>query len=208
MGFSDFFSSGGTKQESNTGFIGADKNRASAIGIDGLAGLFNSADDLYRNQTIPQFTMSSAIPGLFKEQEGAANAFANNMFAKASAGGALRGQFSMNNTPGIVGSAITNMGSTLLPLISQNLQNAMLIPEQIRTQRFNNVMTPLQAIVAGLGSSSSGTSAGPGLGYVLGDSFMSSFGKGMGQQFSGTTEKQQKGAGLDGLYSGLMGGIG
>ena len=68
--------------------------------------------------------------------------------------------------PAFVGLSITNMGATLLPMISRNLQNAMLIPEQIQTQRFNNSMTLLQAIVSGLGSSSSGTSAGPGLGYV------------------------------------------
>src|SRR5690242_5718049 len=91
-----------------SGFVGYDKNRASAAAMDGLNNLFTSADDLYRNKAIPQFNMSSSIPGLFKEQEGAANAFANKMFANASAGGALRGEFSQNNTPGIVGSAITN----------------------------------------------------------------------------------------------------
>ena len=42
--------------------------------------------------------MSSSIPGLFKEQEGAANAFANKMFSNASSGGALRGQFRSKNT--------------------------------------------------------------------------------------------------------------
>lgn len=153
------YSKSESSQRSNSGFLeGSDKEFASRTGVNGMAGLFDSANDLYRNQAIPQFNMSSTIPGLFKEQEGAANAFANNLFAKASAGGALRGQFSPNNTPGIVGSAITNMGATLFPMISQNLQNAMLIPEQIRTQRFNNVMSPLQALIAGLGSTSSGSS--------------------------------------------------
>ena len=153
------FGKSDSNQESNSGFLGKDKGYASDTAVNGLAGLFDSANDLYRNKAIPQFNMSSSIPGLFQEQEGAANAFANKMFANASAGGALRGQFSPNNTPGIVGSAITNMGATLLPMISQNLQNAMLIPEQIRTQRFNNVMTPLQALIAGLGSSAKGESS-------------------------------------------------
>ena len=92
--------------------------------------------------------------------------------------------------PAFVGSSITNLGATLLPMISRNLQNAMLIPEQIQTQRFNNSMTLLQAIVSGLGSSSSGTSAGPGLGYVRGSAFMDNFGKGLGQQIPGTVPKQ------------------
>jgi len=153
------FGKSDSSQESNSGFLGKDKGYASDTAVNGLAGLFDSANDLYRNKAIPQFNMSSSIPGLFQEQEGAANAFANKMFANASAGGALRGQFSPNNTPGIVGSAITNMGATLLPLIAGNLKDAMLIPEQIRTQRFNNVMTPLQAIIAGLGSSAKGESS-------------------------------------------------
>lgn len=153
------FGKSNSSQESNSGFLqGPDKARASGTSVDRLVGLSDAAEDLFRNKAVPQFNMSSTIPGLFQEQEGAANALANKMFANASAGGALRGQFSMNNTPGIVGSAITNMGATLLPLISQNLQNAMLIPEQIRTQRFQNAMTPLQALIAGLGSSASGKS--------------------------------------------------
>lgn len=154
------FGKSNSNQESNSGFLqGPDKARASGAAVEGLTGLYDAANDMFRNQPIPQFNMSSNIPGLFQEQEGAANAFANKMFANASAGGALRGMFSPNNTPGIVGSAITNMGATLLPMISQNLQNQMLIPEQIRNQRFTNVMTPLQALIAGLGSTAKGESS-------------------------------------------------
>ncbi len=155
-----------SSSDANSGFLQPEKAAASATANSGLANLFTSADDLYRNKAVPQFNMSQNIPGLFKEQEGAANAFANKMFANASAGGALRGQFSMNNTPGIVGSAITNMGATLLPMISQNLKDSMLIPETIRTQRFNNVMSPLQALIAGLGSTS--TSRGQSEGWGTG----------------------------------------
>lgn len=162
---------------SNSGFMsGSDKEFASKTGVNGLANLFTSADDLYRNKAIPQFNMSQKIPGLFQEQEGAATAFANNLFGKASAGGALRGQFSPNNTPGIVGSAITNMGSTLFPIISQNLKDNMLIPEQIRTQRFQNVMSPLQVLINGLGSQSNSSSSafGTGGGMSTGDGGMGS----------------------------------
>lgn len=159
------FSQSDSQQKSNSGFLeGSDKDFASRTGVNGLAGLFASADDLYRNKAVPQFNMSQKIPGLFQEQEGAANVFANNMFSKASAGGAMRGQFSPNNTPGIVGSAITNMGAQLFPIIGQNLQNQMLLPEQIRTQRFQNVLSPLQALIQGLGSNSSGSSSSLGVG--------------------------------------------
>ena len=62
MGFLGFFSSGGTKQESNTGFLPANKGYASDTAVNGLAGLFTSADDLYCNHAMPQFNMSSTIP--------------------------------------------------------------------------------------------------------------------------------------------------
>lgn len=209
MGLSDFFSSGGSKstQSSNSGFLENDKKLASVTGYDGLANLFTSADDLYRNKAVPQFNMSSNIPGLFKEQEGAANAFANKMFANASAGGAMRGQFSPNSTPGIVGSAITNMGSTLLPMIAGNLQNAMVIPEQIRTQRFQNVLSPLQALIQGLGASAQGTSqtSGPGLGYQFGNAFMQSFGGGLGSSMASGASAGMGGGGLEGMASALKG---
>ena len=168
MALTSFFSSGGTKQTSNSGFLeGKDKFGASGRAFDGLRVLSNDTQEQFQ-APLPQFTMSSSIPGLFQEQEGAAQAFANKMFANASAGGALRGQFSINNTPGIVGSAITKMGATLLPMISQNLQNQMLLPEQIFNQRFTNAMTPLQALISGLGSSAKGTASGFGIGAQFG----------------------------------------
>lgn len=192
-------------QESNSGFIGDDKKVASKTGTYGAHSLFENATARL-NSPLPQFNMSSTIPGLFKEQEGAAQAFANKMFANASAGGALRGQFSINNTPGIVGSAITKMGATLLPMISQNLQNQMLIPEQIRAQRVQNAMSPLQALVAGLGTTSSGQSAGPGLGYQFGNSFLQSFGNGLGSSLASGASSGLGGGGLSGMAAGIRGG--
>lgn len=166
-----------SNQESNSGFLqGPHKFGASSRAFDGLRVLSNDTQEQFQSP-VPQFNMSSNIPGLFQEQEGAANAFANKMFANASAGGALRGQFSPNNTPGLIGSAITNMGATLFPMIAQNLQNAMLIPEQIRAQRVQNAMSPLQALIAGLGSSASGKS----------DAFNMSFGLGGGGGGGGAT---------------------
>lgn len=206
MGLTSLFSSGGTKQTSNSGFLeGKDKFGASGRAFDGLRVISNDTQEQFQ-APLPQFNMSSSIPGLLKEQEGAAQAFANKMFANASAGGALRGQFSINNTPGIVGSAITNMGATLLPMISQNLQNQMLIPEQIRAQRVQNAMSPLQALVAGLGTTSSGQSAGPGLGYQFGNSFLQSFGNGLGSSLASGASSGLGGGGLSGMAAGIRGG--
>lgn len=204
MGMFDFFGGGGSKSESNSGFLGDDKKVASKTGVYGAHDLFDSAKARL-DSALPQFNMSSSIPGLFKEQEGAAQAFANKMFANASAGGALRGQFSPNNTPGVVGSAITNMGATLLPLISSNLQTAAMVPEQIFAQRMSNAMSPLQALISGLGSTYSGRQTAPGLGYQFGNSFMQSFGGGLGSSLASGASAGMGGGGLEGMASALKG---
>ena len=158
------FSESDSQQKSNSGFNENEKSLASVTAYDGLANLFTSADDFYRRKSIPQFTMSERFPGLFKEQEGFANAFANNLFSKASGTTAARGQLSPLNFSNVVGSALTNAAPTLLPLIGQNLQNQMLLPEQIRTQRIQNVLSPLQALIQGLGSNSSGSGSSMSVG--------------------------------------------
>lgn len=195
MGMFDFFGGGGSKSESNSGFLGDDKKVASKTGVYGAHDLFDSAKARL-DSALPQFNMSSSIPGLFKEQEGAAQAFANKMFANASAGGALRGQFSPNNTPGIVGSAITNMGATLLPLISNNLQTAAMVPEQIFAQRMSNAMSPLQALISGLGATSSGQQTAPGLGYTGANYLMQGLFGGGGEKPTGAQ------AGLGAIFGG------
>ena len=136
-----------SSSQSNSGFAGFDKNAASKYSANRLFEVGNRAFGELQAE-VPQFKMSQEIPGLFQEQEGAANAFAKKMFANASASGALGGKFSPNNIPGLVGSAITNMGATLMPMISDNLKTSFLMPEQIRAQRYQNVMSPLQALVS------------------------------------------------------------
>lgn len=159
--------SGSTQQSSsqstaNSGFSTGWKDAVSDTSVNRLVGLSNVAEDMVRNQAIPQFQFSSTTPGLFKEQEGWANAFANQLFNKVSGSAAARGQLSPFNIPAVVGSALTKAAPTILPLIGQNLQNAMVIPETIRTQRFQNAMSPLQALIQGLGSTQQSTSFGQG----------------------------------------------
>lgn len=153
-----------SQQNANSGFSPQFKDSASDFTINRLVGLSDGAEDLLRNHALPQFQFSQTTPGLFKEQEDWAQAFANQLFNKVSGSAAARGQLSPFNVPAVVGSALTKAAPTILPLIGQNLQNAMVVPETIRTQRFQNAMSPLQALIAGLGSSSSGGSAGSGFG--------------------------------------------
>lgn len=149
-----------SQSTSNSGFSTGDKDAISGFARNRLFGLSDVAEDMVRNQALPQFQFSQQFPGLFKEQEGFANAFASQLFNKVSGSAAARGQLSPFNTGSIVGSALTKAAPTLLPLIAQNLQTAMVVPETIRTQRFQNAMSPLQALIAGLGSSSQASASG------------------------------------------------
>lgn len=206
MGLGDFFSSGGHQQtsssSSHSGFSTGDKDTVSGFSRNRLFGLSEVAEDMVRNQALPQFQFSEKFPGLFKQQEGFADAFAKQLFSGVSGSAAARGQLTPFNVPGIVGSALTKAAPALLPMIGQNLQTAMVVPETIRTQRFNNALSPLQALVAGLGSQSSqmssGQSAGPGLGYVGAGSFLKGFGGGLGEALG------SGGGSLGGIVSGLF----
>jgi hypothetical protein len=151
-----------SSNQSNSGFMGPEKQAANTQSYNRLIDLSDVANRQL-SSAVPQFQFSQALPGLFKEQEGWANAFASQLFNKTSGSAAARGQLTPFNTPAVVGSALTKAAPTILPLIGQNLQNSFLIPEQIRESRFNRAMSPLQALIAGLGATSSGSSSGFGV---------------------------------------------
>ena len=168
-----------SRSSANSGFLERDKYGVSEGASKRLFGLSDVAEDMVRNQALPQFNVGAN--GLFKEQEGWANSFANNLFSKFSGNAAARGQLSPMNISNVVGGALTNAAGTILPMISQNLFNAKLIPEQIRTQRFQNAMSPVQALIQGLGSSSTGASDASGFNVGGGGSFGGGGGGGGGR---------------------------
>jgi hypothetical protein len=157
--------SSSSQSASNSGFQQGGqhgKGWASELAVRGLGRTYNRNMERLEGQPLPQFQFSQTMPGLFQEQEGWANAFANQLFNKTSSSAAARGQMSPFNLPAVVGSALTKAAPQILPMIAQNLQTAALMPEQIFAQRTQNVMSPLQALVAGLGSGSSSSSVGSG----------------------------------------------
>lgn len=83
------------------------------------------------------------------------NQAAGQMFANASAGGALRGQVTQDNTQGIVGNAITNLGAAALPYVSEWQKMAAAAPEQALQQRLGYLQAATGNDVALLGGSSS-----------------------------------------------------
>lgn len=172
-----------SNSQSNSGFMPDQRYWASKESAEGLIDMAQKARG-HLGDAVPQFQFSQTTPGLFREQEGWANAFANQLFSKFSGNAAARGHVSPVNAQAVVGSALTKAAPTILPLIGQNLQNSFLIPEQIRESRFNRAMSPLQALMTGLGSTSS--SSGSGFGVNGGLSVGSGGGGGGGSALFGS----------------------
>lgn len=88
----------------------------------------------FQNQDIRSLVPQNQY-GLPVETTQALNALGNQWFSKASAGGAMRGQVTPENTNQIVGSSMLNAAQFLIPQILQNQQYLNALPDQLASQR-------------------------------------------------------------------------
>jgi len=98
--------------------------------------------------------LTPTVNGLPPEVTMALQGYGNKMFANASAGGAMTGNLQPQNTSGIVGGALQNIGQFLAPLITEFSKYKNYLPEQLKMNRLGYLMSPLSASAPGLGSSS------------------------------------------------------
>lgn len=148
-----------------------------------LAGVATDASSLSRNfaQTPFGFFMGKKISGpdqdshiqtdamgLPIEVQNAMTGIANQYFSKASAGGAMRGQTTPENTQGIVGSALQNMGSFLLPYILQTKQYLTELPDKLMSNRLGFLQNTMASSAPLLGSQSSYTGSSDAFGFNVG----------------------------------------
>ena len=103
--------------------------------------------------------------GLPIEATQALTGLANNYFSKASAGGSMRGQNTPDNTQGIVGSALQNMGSFLLPYILQTKQYLTELPDKLMSNRLGFLQNTFASAAPLLGSQSSYTGSSNAFGF-------------------------------------------
>ena len=90
---------------------------------------------------------------------------ANTMFGNASAGGALKGMWSPENTSGIVGSAIGNLGEKMMPYITDWAKYTASLPETIKTSRLGFLTNDINANVAALGGQGSSQGSSSAFGF-------------------------------------------
>lgn len=95
-------------------------------------------------------------------------ALGNQWFSKASAGGAMRGQITPENTNQIVGSSMLNAAQFLTPYIMQNQQYLNQLPDQLNAQRLGFLQADQDSRARLLGSSSSGQGSSYGFGMQMG----------------------------------------
>jgi hypothetical protein len=115
-------------------------------------GYGQSPFNTFQGQTGEQMTNTNPLTGLPMAFNNNLTSFGNQMFANASAGGSMRGQNSPENTQGVVGSAMTNMGATLLPYITDWQKYVIGLPEEMKRSRFGMYQGTLQAMAPGLGA--------------------------------------------------------
>lgn len=94
-------------------------------------------------------------------------ALGNQWFNKASAGGAMRGQVTPENTNQIVGSAMLNGAQFLTPYILQNQQYLNSLPDQLNAQRLGYLQASQAAKSNLLGTQSNTTGSGTGFGFSM-----------------------------------------
>lgn len=83
--------------------------------------------------------------GLPTEVEGALGGLGQDMFSKTSAGGALRGQVDQQNTPGIIGSALQDIGQFLTPYILDFKKYITSLPDQLMNSRLGFLQNTIGA---------------------------------------------------------------
>lgn len=171
MGFSE--SSGQQQSQSVSGIGGQYKDQVSrdAAGTSALSTQLaeqyaRSPFGYFQNQNIRNLVPQNQY-GLPVETTQALNALGNQWFSKASAGGAMRGQVTPENTNQIVGSAMLNGAQFLTPYILQNQQYLNSLPDQLATARLGYLQADMAGKAGLLGSSSSSTGNQSGYGFSM-----------------------------------------
>jgi hypothetical protein len=121
-----------------------------------MAGQFaNSPFGFFQGQSVNQLAPINPATGLPNELNSAMGSMANQMFSKASAGGSLQGMNSPENTAGVVGSSLNNIGQFLTPYVLDYQKYRQQLPEQLMASRLGFLQNTLGSMGAGLGSQSS-----------------------------------------------------
>lgn len=146
--------------------LSADAYRESQFLTDQTRQAYDSPFGYYRGQNIRDLVPQNQY-GLPIQTTDALAALGNQWFNKASAGGAMRGQVTPENTNQIVGSSMLNASQFLTPYILQNQQYLNQLPDQLMSQRLGYLQAS-QASKAGLlGGQGDGSGSSNAFGFRI-----------------------------------------
>lgn len=148
------------EQQSKSGLRGPYADRLSADLYGATKNTLGMAKQ-YANSPFGYFQgqhVSSLVPtnqfGLPVATTGALEAFGDQMFSKASAGGALRGNIQPESTSGVVGSALQGIGQFLIPYITEFQKYMTQLPESLMASRLGFLQNTIGSAAPLLGSES------------------------------------------------------
>ncbi len=164
MGLGGGYNTSSQKSDSASGlrstdyFNGLAKNAAiTSNAAGGLARQYASSPfGYFQGKSVNDLVPTNSM-GLPTELNSALSQMGNDMFSKASAGGALRGQVDQQNTPGIVGSSLQNIGQFLTPYIMDFKKYMTSLPDTLMNSRLGFLQNTLGAQAPLLGSQSAYT---------------------------------------------------
>lgn len=187
------------------GFFDGGSSSYSSDSFSGLRSRDNDAFNKIANRTPGDYNFlqnnlqswaKSPIPGLnlgadglLAEQRAGVNTLGQNLFSAVSGNYAKMGLMNPQNVSGVIGSAVTQASPGLLDLIGSNVRDSILMPEQIKQNRFAALNNAMSAVPGLLGQEShmTGRTTSPGIGYTFGNSFANTLGQGLAQWFSPNT---------------------
>lgn len=146
--------------------LSADAYRENQYLTDQTRQAYDSPFGYYRGQNIRDLVPQNQY-GLPIQTTEALAALGNQWFNKASAGGAMRGQVTPENTNQIVGSSMLNASQFLTPYILQNQQYLNQLPDQLMSQRLGYLQASQAAKTGLLGGQSTGYGSGYGYGVQM-----------------------------------------
>lgn len=146
--------------------LSADAYRENQYLTDQTRQAYDSPFGYYRGQNIRDLVPQNQY-GLPIQTTEALAALGNQWFNKASAGGAMRGQVTPENTNQIVGSSMLNASQFLTPYILQNQQYLNQLPDQLMSQRLGYLQASQAAKTGLLGGQSTGDGSGYGYGVQM-----------------------------------------
>jgi hypothetical protein len=168
------YTSNEAEQSSQTGIFGERRRHdLSGRGLiadrrlsRGTAQAYRAPFGYFRGQSVDELAPSeNGLPAVASQY---LRTVANQALSQFSAGGALRGQLQPESTPGLVGSALSQIGERVIPYVTDWAKYQIGLPDELYMKKLGFLHAGQDARTRLLGGQASGSSSGWGVAYSQG----------------------------------------